>query len=70
MKTLIKRTEIEKVDANKVHKLLNELSHNSEPMSGIEHMDKSEVKDAIGKLLSIVEKSDPDHYKALKENNE
>jgi hypothetical protein len=55
-------------DCNKAYKLVNEFSHNSDPTSTIEHKDKSESKNAIKILLSIVEKSDPNHYKILLKN--
>lgn len=55
-------------DWNKVYKLVNEFSHNSDPTSTIEHKDKSESKDAIKILLSIVKESDPKHYEILEKN--
>jgi hypothetical protein len=62
------REKISPVDANKVYKLVNELSHNSDPTSIIEHKDKSECKDAIKILLSIVKESDPKHFEILEKN--
>ena len=56
------------VDYNKANQLINEFSHNSDPTSTIEHKNKSEIKDAIKILLDIVEKSDPQHFKYLREN--
>lgn len=60
--------KISPVDANKVYKLVNELSHNSDPTSIIEHKDKSECKEAIKILLNIVKESDPKHFKILEKN--
>ena len=60
--------KISQIDADKVYKLFNEFSHNSDPISAIEHMDKSESRNAIKVLLNIVEKSDPQHYKYLSKN--
>ncbi len=53
---------------NKAYKLVNEFSHNSDPTSIIEHKNKSESKDAIKILLSIVKESDPRHYEILEKN--
>jgi wobble nucleotide-excising tRNase len=55
-------------DLGKVYKLINEYSHNYEPMSSIEHTDKSECNDAITTLLKIVEYSDKKHYDIMKKN--
>lgn len=46
--------EITTVDLGKVYKLINEYSHNYDPMSTIEHTDKSESVEAIKTLLNIV----------------
>lgn len=62
--------KISTVDAGKAYKLVNEFSHNSDPTSTIEHKDKSESKDAIKILLSIVQESDPKHYEILTKNTE
>jgi wobble nucleotide-excising tRNase len=53
-------------DLGKVYKLINEYSHNYEPMSSIEHTDKSECNKAINTLLRIVEYSDKKHYEVMK----
>lgn len=53
-------------DLNKVYKLINEYSHNYEPMSFIEHTDKSECNQAIDTLLRIVEYSDKKHFEIMK----
>jgi len=55
-------------DWNKAYKLVNEFSHNSDPISTIEHKDKSESKDAIKILLNIVKESDPKHFEILERN--
>jgi wobble nucleotide-excising tRNase len=57
---------ISDTELNKVYKLINEYSHNYEPMSSIEHTDKSECNKAINTLLKIVEYSDKKHYEILK----
>lgn len=57
--------KINNVDMDKAYKLVNEFSHNSDPTSTIEHKDKSESKDAIKILLSIVKESDPRHFEIL-----
>jgi len=55
-------------DLGKVYKLINEYSHNYEPMSSIEHTDKSECNEAIKTLLAIVEYSDKKHFEIMKKN--
>ncbi len=60
--------KISTIDAGKAYKLVNEFSHNSDPTSTIEHKDKSESKDAIKILLSIVKESDPKHFEILEKN--
>lgn len=57
--------KISLVDLGKVYKLINEYSHNYEPLSSIEHTDKSECNEAITTLLSIVEYSDKKHFDTL-----
>lgn len=59
---------ISMTDLEKVYKLINEYSHNYEPMSSIEHTDKSESNEAIKLLLKIVEFSDKKHYEIMKKN--
>jgi len=63
-----KEEKISTVDADKAYKLVNEFSHNSDPISTIEHKDKSESKNAINILLNIVKESDPKHYELLENN--
>ena len=63
------KEKISDVDAGKAYKLVNEFSHNSDPISAIEHKDKSESKDAIKILLNIVKESDPKHFEFLKKNS-
>jgi len=48
--------------------LVNELSHNSDPTSTIEHKDKSESKIQI--LLNIGKESDPKQYEILEKNTQ
>jgi wobble nucleotide-excising tRNase len=60
--------KISLTDLGKVYKLINEYSHNYEPLSSIEHTDKSECNDAIKTLLSIVENSDKNHFDIMKKN--
>jgi wobble nucleotide-excising tRNase len=57
---------ISEMELNKVYKLINEYSHNYEPMSSIEHTDKSECNKAINILLRIVQYSDKKHYEIMK----
>jgi wobble nucleotide-excising tRNase len=57
---------ISETELNKVYKLINEYSHNYEPMSSIEHTDKSECNKAINTLLRVVEYSDKKHYEIMK----
>jgi len=59
---------ISMTDLGKVYKLMNEYSHNYEPMSSIEHTDKSECNEAINTLLKIVEYSDKKHFEIMKKN--
>lgn len=59
---------ISMTDLGKVYKLINEYSHNYEPMSSIEHTDKSECNEAINTLLKIVEYSDKKHFEIMKKN--
>ncbi len=63
-----KGEKISAVDAGKVYKLINEFSHNSDPTSTIEHKDKTESKESIKTLLTIVKESDPKHYEILEKN--
>jgi wobble nucleotide-excising tRNase len=59
---------ISMIALGKVYKLINEYSHNYEPMSSIEHTDKSETNEAIKTLLKIVEYSDKKHFEIMKRN--
>lgn len=58
---------ISKTTGSKVIWLINVFSHNSDPMSAIEHKDKNECKEVIKVLLEIVKDSDPKHYEILTE---
>lgn len=59
---------ISMTELGKVYKLINEYSHNYEPMSSIEHTDKSESNEAIKTLLKIIEYSDAKHFAIMKHN--
>lgn len=59
---------ISKIAIEKVYKLINEFSHNYEPMSSIEHTDKSECNKAIKTLLEVVEYSDKKHFDIMKKS--
>ena len=52
-----------KVD--RVYKLINEFSHNSDPISVIEHTNKQESMNAIRCLLDIIKQSDPEHFNIM-----
>lgn len=56
---------ISEQDWLKAFKLINEFSHNHDPMSTIEHKDKTESGKAIEILLDIVKKADEKHYQIL-----
>jgi wobble nucleotide-excising tRNase len=58
--------KINNINESKVYKLLNDFSHNSDPISAIEHKDKSESREAIKILLDIIEKADPMHSSLLR----
>ncbi len=58
--------EISEIKKDKVYKLVQEFSHGKDPVSMIEHIDKTECKEAIKILLNIVEKSDSKHFELLK----
>ncbi len=59
------KDKISKIDCDKAFWLMNHFSHNSDPISTIEHIDKSESRDAIKILLKIVKESDKKHYEIL-----
>ncbi len=56
---------ISEQDWLKAFKLINEFSHNHDPMSTIEHKDKTESGKAVEILLDIVKKADEKHYQIL-----
>lgn len=69
VKSINKEKEIvSKIDEDMLYKLINEYSHNSDPLSAVEHKDKTECENAIKVLLKIVEESDSEHFKILKES--
>lgn len=56
---------ISETEADKVFLLINGFSHNDDPLSVVEHIDRSECLVAIKNLIKIIEYSDPLHYKYL-----
>jgi len=60
--------KISEIEKDKVYKLIQEFSHGTDPISTIEHKDKTESQEAIKVLLNIVEESDPKHFELLKKN--
>lgn len=53
-------------EKDKVYRLIQEFSHGLDPVSTIEHKDKSEIEGAIKVLLKMVEESDKKHFESLK----
>ena len=60
--------KISEIEKDKVYKLIQEFSHGTDPISTIEHKDKTESQEAIKVLLNIVAESDPKHFELLKKN--
>ena len=60
--------KISEIEQDKVYWLIQEFSHGWDPISTIEHKDKSESKEAIKVLFRIIEEADPKHFKILKKN--
>ena len=58
------------IDIEKVYKLTNAYSHQTNPMSAITHIDKVEAKNGLVTLFEIVEKSDKLHFEALEKHCE
>ncbi|WP_375723620.1 AAA family ATPase [Arcobacter sp. KX21116] len=58
------------VDIEKVYKLTNTYSHQTNPMSVITHIDKVEAKSGLKILFEIIEKSDKMHFDALQKHCE
>lgn len=58
------------VDIEKVYKLTNTYSHQTNPMSAITHIDKVEAKNGLATLFEIIEKSDKLHFDALEKHCE
>lgn len=56
------------IDVEKVYKLTNTYSHQTNPMSAITHIDKVEVKNGLVALFEIVQKSDKLHFDALEKH--
>ena len=67
MEELAGRTngKITDVEITRIYKLLNQLSHNSELINAIEHIDKSEVIEAVKTLLDLVKETDKEHFEIL-----
>ncbi|MCX5886277.1 MAG: AAA family ATPase [Proteobacteria bacterium] len=57
---------ISDIEKDKVYRLIQEFSHSLDPVSTIEHKDRSESQEAIKVLMKIVEESDPKHFESLK----
>ena len=58
------------VDIEKVYKLTNSYSHQTDPMSAITHVDKVEAKNGLVTLFEIIEKSDKLHFDTLEKHCE
>lgn len=58
------------VDIEKVYKLTNAYSHQTDPMSAITHVDKVEAKNGLVTLFEIIEKSDKLHFDTLEKHCE
>jgi len=59
---------VSETEKDKVYKLIQEFSHGLDPVSTIEHKDKSEIQDAIKVLMKMVKESDGKHFESLKSN--
>jgi wobble nucleotide-excising tRNase len=57
---------VSKIERDKVYKLIQEFSHGLDPVSTIEHKDKSEIQNAIKVLMKMVEESDKKYFESLK----
>ena len=66
---ILKNKNLE-VDIEKVYKLTNTYSHQTNPMSAILHIDKIEAKNSLATLFKIIEKSDKLHFDALEKHCE
>ncbi|MDP1725546.1 MAG: AAA family ATPase [Bacteroidota bacterium] len=62
------KEHISAIECAKVYKLINEFSHNYNPVSAIEHTDKQECIEAVSIVLKTIELSDPKHYDILLKN--
>ncbi|MFA9375011.1 MAG: AAA family ATPase, partial [Poseidonibacter sp.] len=56
------------IEIEKVYKLTNSYSHQTNPMSAILHIDKTETKDGLLTLFKIIEKSDKLHFDTLEKH--
>ena len=56
---------VNETEKDKVYKLIQEFSHGLNPVSTIEHKDKSQSQDAIKILMKMIEESDKKHFDAL-----
>lgn len=59
---------VTQTEKDKVYRLIQEFSHGGDPVSMIEHKDKSEIRNAVEVLMKIVEESDKKHFNSLKES--
>jgi wobble nucleotide-excising tRNase len=57
---------ISEIEKDKIYRLIQEFSHGLDPVSTIEHKDKSEVQGAIKILMKMIEESDRKHFDSLK----
>ena len=53
------------IEKDTLYKLVQESSHGFDPVSAIEHKDKSEIKNAIEILIRVVKESDKKHFECL-----
>lgn len=64
----ILRTENLDIDIERIYKLTNMYSHQTNPMSAITHIDKVEAKNGLVTLFEIIEKSDKLHFDTLEKH--
>lgn len=59
---------ISKIEKDKVYRLIQEYSHGLDPVSAIEHKDKSETRDTIRVIMEMMKESDQKHFECLERN--
>lgn len=59
---------VTQTEKDKVYRLIQEFSHGGDPVSMIEHKDKSEIRNAVEVLMKIVKESDKKHFNSLKKS--